>query len=126
MALVLAIALSVALYFLAPSFIALLTTNQITRTIAESYLPWVYFTPLLGVWSFLLDGIYVGTTHTREMRNGMVLSLIAFMITAEIALAQFGNHGVWIAYYVLMLMRTATLGFWYRRIPRTITLGGRA
>jgi len=96
--------------------VSAMTTLPEVRGMASSYLPWIVFGPLLGVWSFLLDGVFAGTTHTREMRNGMLISVGIFMLSAEVLLPRFGNHGLWLSYYVLMAMRTFTLGAWFPRI----------
>jgi len=98
------------------SFVNTMTTLPEVRELANTYLLWVVLGPLLGVWSFLLDGVYTGTTHTKEMRNGMLISLGLFMVSAEVLLPQFGNHGLWLSYYVLMAARTITLGAWFPRI----------
>ncbi len=46
-----------------------------SRPLRVRYLPWLAMSPLLGVWCFQLDGIYIGATRTAEMRNGMILAL---------------------------------------------------
>ena len=85
---------------------------------AHEYIGWIVLAPLISVWGFLLDGIFIGTTHTRAMRNGMIISLMVFAVSAIIFPAMIGNHGLWAAYYVLMICRAATLGFWYPGILR--------
>jgi MATE family multidrug resistance protein len=57
-------------------------------------LPFVIFAPLLGVFAFAYDGIYIGATWARDMRNLMVLSLAIFL-TAWLALRSYGNAGLW-------------------------------
>lgn len=96
--------------------IALLTTDESTREAAAQWLPWVIAAPLIGIWSFLLDGIFIGATETASMRNGMLLSLAAFLAAAGIAVPLYGNTGIWIAYYVLLITRTLTLALSWPRI----------
>jgi len=100
------------------TIIALLTTDESTRTTAAIWLPWVIAAPLIGIWSFLLDGIFIGATETTSMRNGMLFSLAAFLLVSMVAVPAYGNTGVWIAYYVLMIFRTLTLGLFWPRIIR--------
>jgi MATE family multidrug resistance protein len=64
------------------------------RRIARDYLPFVVFAPLLGVFAFAYDGVYIGATWARDMRNLMVLSLLVFL-AAWLALRSFGNAGLW-------------------------------
>jgi len=97
-------------------FFALMTTQIDVQNSARTWILWVAITPLVGIWSFLLDGIFTGTTHTREMRNGMMLSLAVFFCTSLILVPLWGNHGLWTSYCILMLARAATLGWWYPRI----------
>ena len=93
-----------------------MATQKEVQNAARAWVWWVVLSPLVGVWSFLLDGIFTGTTHTREMRNGMIVSLTLFICASAILVPIMGNHGVWLSYYILMLARAATLGYWYHRI----------
>jgi multidrug resistance protein, MATE family len=76
------------------SFIDVMTANVDVRRLARDYLPFVIFAPLLGVFAFGYDGIYIGATWARDMRNLMVLSLVIFL-AAWLALRSFGNAGLW-------------------------------
>ena len=96
--------------------IALLTTDTATRQTAALWLPWVIAAPLVGIWSFLLDGVFIGATQTAAMRNGMLISLVAFMLTAYIAVPALGNTGIWVAYFVLLIARSVTLGMAWPRV----------
>jgi MATE family multidrug resistance protein len=89
-------ALAVAACFLlfGPTLIDMMTASAEIRRIARDYLPFVIFAPLLGVFAFAFDGIYIGATWARDMRNLMVLSLLIFL-TAWFALRSFGNAGLW-------------------------------
>ena len=60
-----------------PSLIHLLTGQPDLRELSASFLPWVVLSPLVSFWSFLLDGVFVGATWAREMRNTMVLAVLA-------------------------------------------------
>src|SRR5882724_1126503 len=87
-------ALAVAACFLlfGPALIDIMTASVDVRRIARDYLPFVIFAPLLGVFAF--DGIYIGATWARDMRNLMMASLLIFL-TAWLALRSFGNAGLW-------------------------------
>jgi MATE family multidrug resistance protein len=89
-------ALAVAACFLVfgPALIDMMTASVDVRRIARDYLPFVIFAPLLGVFAFAFDGIYIGATWARDMRNLMVASLAIFL-TAWFALRSFGNAGLW-------------------------------
>lgn len=115
-ALVLAVLMAAVYSVSGQSIVNAMTTLSEVRDLAPGYLIWVVIAPLIGVWSFLLDGIFAGTTHTKEMRNGMVLSVITFVIAAELLVPLWGNHGLWLSYSVLMIARAITLGIWLPRI----------
>jgi multidrug resistance protein, MATE family len=89
-------ALAVAACFLlfGPAFIDIMTASVDVRRIARDYLPFVIFAPLFGVFAFAFDGVYIGATWARDMRNLMMASLLIFL-AAWFALRSFGNAGLW-------------------------------
>ena len=106
----------VAYLLLGGAFIDAMTTQPEIRAAARTWLPWVALAPLVGVWSFMLDGVFIGTTHTREMRDGMLVSLGAFVAATFALVPWLGNHGLWLSWYVLLVVRAATLGARYPRV----------
>jgi len=76
------------------ALIDIMTASTEVRRIARDYLPFVIFAPLLGVFAFAYDGIYIGATWARDMRNLMLLSLVIFL-GAWLVLRSFGNAGLW-------------------------------
>jgi len=94
-------ALAVAACFLlfGPALIDTMTASVDVRRIARDYLWFVIFAPLLGVFAFAYDGIYIGATWARDMRNLMLLSLLIFL-GAWFSLRSFGNAGLWGAFLV--------------------------
>ncbi len=89
-----AVAVAACFLLLGTTFIDMMTASAEVRRIARDYLPFVIFAPLLGVFAFAFDGIYIGATWARDMRNLMVLSLAVFLGT-WFALRSFGNAGLW-------------------------------
>ncbi|MGH6708719.1 MAG: MATE family efflux transporter [Bradyrhizobium sp.] len=89
-------ALAVAAVFalFGPVLIELMTASADVRRLAREFLPFVIFAPLLGVFAFGYDGVYIGATWARDMRNLMMLSLLIFL-GAWLALRSFGNAGLW-------------------------------
>ena len=82
-----------------PALIDTMTANADVRRLAREFLPFVIFAPLLGVFAFAYDGVYIGATWARDMRNLMLLSLLIFL-AAWLALRSFGNAGLWAALLV--------------------------
>jgi MATE family multidrug resistance protein len=69
------------------------------------------------VWSYLLDGLFIGATRAREMRNAMFVAL-AIGLPVALALQGFGNHGLWIAFLAFMALRGLALGVLAWRLAR--------
>lgn len=98
--------------------IALITTLPEVRLAAGDYLPWVVLYPLLAVWCFQLDGIFIGATQTAEMRNAMIVAMAVYMIAVWFLPGIWGNHGLWMSLNILSVLRFTGLGIYYRRIER--------
>lgn len=88
--------------------IRLLTGIDEVIILADQYLLWVVIAPLIGVWSYLFDGFFVGATRSREMRNSMLLSAFLVYLPAWYLLQPFGNHGLWAAIMLFLLARGLT------------------
>jgi MATE family multidrug resistance protein len=95
-----------------------LTTNAEVRETARLYLPWAVAAPILGVACFQLDGIFIGATRTREMRNMMLLSLVLFLASWAMLTPIFGNHGLWASLMVLFVSRALTLSIYLPALRR--------
>lgn len=98
-----------------PLLISVLTDLPEIRDAATRYLPWMIISPLVSVWSFLYDGVYVGATRAREMRNIMVISAFAVFLPAWYLLQGFGNHGLWLAFLLFLASRGIGMHIDYRR-----------
>jgi putative MATE family efflux protein len=89
--------------------VALITTSQDVRDVADVYLPWAALTPLSGVLAFQMDGVFIGATWSRDMRNMMLLSFLAFSAALFTLAPSLGNHGLWAALHVFLLVRGFSL-----------------
>jgi MATE family multidrug resistance protein len=87
------------LALLGPALIDVMTASPPVRLAAREFLPYVTISPLLAVFAFGFDGIYIGATWARDMRNLMMASLALFLAT-WFALRGLGNTGLWIAFLV--------------------------
>jgi len=108
---------------LGPSIIDIMTTVDAVRIETRTYLPWAIAMPLVAVWSFLLDGIFIGSTWTREMRNGMILSSAVYAAALAALVPSFGNHGLWSAIVIFFFARAITLGVRFPRLLQTVESG---
>jgi len=106
-------------YWLAgPVIVDLMATSPEVRAEARQFLPWIAAAPLIGVTSWMLDGIFIGATRTREMRNAMLVSAGVYVAAVAVLLPVFGNHGLWAALMVLNAVRGLTMAALYPRVER--------
>jgi MATE family multidrug resistance protein len=101
--------------FAGPLIIRILTDLPEVRDTAMVYLPWLVASPIISVWCFLYDGVYVGMTRAREMRNIMVFSTIAVFLPLWFVTQSFGNHGLWFALMAFMASRGIGMHLGYLR-----------
>lgn len=106
--------LSLAIVLVGPWAIDLMSVNPDIRSLARDFLWWAAFTPILGAACFQLDGIFIGATRTRDMRNMMILSLAVYLAAGYALTPVFGNHGLWFALCLFFIVRGMTL---YARMP---------
>jgi multidrug resistance protein, MATE family len=93
-----------------------LTDQALVRTAAERYLPWAALSPVISVWGFLLDGVFIGATQTRELMKSMAISFAVFMIASWLLAGALGNHGLWLALTIFMAARGLTLAAYLPRL----------
>ena len=91
-----------------------LTDLPDVRETAMVYLPWLIASPLISVWCFLYDGVYVGMTRAREMRNIMLISTFLIFIPLWFVTQPFGNHGLWFAFMAFLAARGIGMHLGYR------------
>ena len=102
------------LYF-GTDIVRLLTNLETVRNTAFEYLPWVVVTPLLSFVSFLLDGIFIGATLSREMRNTMLLSVLFCFMPVWYFSQPLQNHGLWLSFCIFMLARSISMTCVFKR-----------
>ncbi|EKE77514.1 MATE family efflux transporter DinF [Gallaecimonas xiamenensis] len=101
--------------FFGEGIIALLTDLPAVRQTAAQYLGWVVALPLVALWCYLFDGVFIGATRGRAMRNSMVLSTFGVFFPVWWLAQGLGNHGLWLALTAFMAMRGLSLWWLYRR-----------
>lgn len=115
-----ALVFALAYALLGDFLIALLTDMEEIKATARRYLPWLIASPVISVWCFQLDGIFIGATQSRDMRNAMILSFAVFVAAVALLQPLLGNHGLWLALMIFMVARAITLGVCYPRLERAV------
>jgi len=100
--------------------IALLTGIAEVRAAAAEYLLWPVLMPLVSVWAYTYDGVYLAATRTAIMRNTMLASFVAFLAAIHALMPLFGNLGLWLAVFVFLGCRGLLLHLCFARVLRTI------
>ena len=113
-----AVIVSVVFALTGPMIITIMTTEPMVRIEAMNYLWWVVLVPIIGGPSWFLDGIFIGATKTREMRNGMMISFFFYVIALVITMPTMENAGLWLSLYILFILRALTLGLKYPSLER--------
>jgi len=90
---------------------------------ARHYLIYMVFAPIIGLAAWMLDGIFIGATRTRDMRDMMAVSAAIYVVSVLLLMPRLGNDGLWLALLVSFVARGVTLGL---RYPSLETGAGRA
>lgn len=119
-ALGLALVFTLVFWAFGPLLIRLFTDHAEVRAAALAYLPWMIASPLVSVWSYQLDGIFIGATRSAALRNAMLMSVGLYLPACWLLVPWLGNHGLWLALTLFMAMRAVTLGLYYPGLLRSI------
>ena len=112
---VVALLMSLTYLVFGAEFVRLFTNLEPVRQLAMRYLPWAIVMPSIAVWGFQLDGIFIGATRARDLRDSMLISFFGYLALAIALEHWIGNNGLWCALLCFMILRSATLGL---RLPR--------
>ena len=95
--------------------IGLITTIPAVIEFTQTYIVWLWFMPLMACWCYLYDGIYIGLMQAKIMRNSMMASTFLGFFPLWYLLQGLGNHAIWAAFSIFMVLRGATLAWHYHR-----------
>ncbi len=115
---VISVSLTLLFWVFGPAIIDRMTTAVDVRAEARIYLGWIAIAPVVGVASWMLDGIFIGATRTRDMRNCMIISTALYAVTVVLFVEWFGNAGLWAALMMFNFYRAVTLGSRYPALER--------
>ena len=112
--------LALGIYGLSGFFIPLLTKDPQVQQIATSHSLYAAIYILVSFVAFQLDGIFIGVTKSKEMRNATLIALAIFIGSAMFLTKDYGNTGLWIAFIIYVVVRGIALGAYYPGILRKI------
>ena len=103
-----------------PFIIDALTGIETVRKASREFLVWSIVMPLIAVFPFLFDGIFLGATRGATMRNAMIVSLLIYLVCCYALVPLWGNDGLWASLTIFMGARGLTLGVRYPGLVRSV------
>jgi len=100
------------------NMINIITDIEILRFISYKHFIWIIVIPPIASFCYQLDGIFIGASQTREIRNAMILSVLIFIGLSIYLTRYFGNHGLWFSLLLFMILRAITLQYYFKNILR--------
>ena len=108
--------ISIFFLFLAKEIINLITDLEFLRFLTYKYLLWIIFIPPIASIAYQLDGIFIGATQTKELRNAMIVSVTIYLFLSVFLTKQLHNYGIWFSLFLFMILRASTLHFYFSKI----------
>ena len=102
--------------FFKNSFIDFMTDIENVRDISYQYSFWLVLLPFVSSFCYQLDGIFIGASQTKELRNAMFISVVIHLISSFMLVEGFGNQGLWISLTIFLILRALTLVIYFNRI----------
>jgi len=96
----------------------IITDIEILRFISYKHFIWILIIPPIASFCYQLDGIFIGASQTKEIRNAMIISVTGFIFLSIYSTDIFGNHGLWFSLMIFMILRALTLKFYFNKILR--------
>jgi len=114
------------LYWLSGEWIiSLLTDIEEVRRYSANFLPWLIVLPVIAVWGYLYDGIFIGATWSKEMRDVMLISVLLFYLPAWWFSQAMDNHGLWLSMILFFIARGGLMAWKYQLKIRKPAIVGR-
>ena len=96
--------------------INIITDIDILRFISYKHAIWIIIIPPAASFCYQLDGIFIGASQTKEMRNAMMVSVASFIVISIYLTKYYDNHGLWLSLLLFMLLRSLTLNYFFDKI----------
>ena len=93
-----------------------ITDIEMLKFIAYKHMIWILIIPPAASFCYQFDGIFIGSTQTKDMRNAMIMSVSSFIILSVYLTKTLENHGLWLSLLIFMILRTITLNLFFNNI----------
>ena len=108
--------ISIIYFFINQYVINLMSDIEEIRKLSASYVIWLILIPFIASFCYQFDGIFIGTSQTKELRNAMIFSVFCYLLISIILTNYLSNTGVWISLCFFMILRALSLYFYLDRI----------
>ena len=108
--------ISIIYFFISEHVINLMSDIEEIRLLSSNYSIWLIIMPFIASFCYQFDGIFIGVSQTKELRNAMIFSVTSFLILSIILTKYYFNTGVWISLCIFMILRALSLYYYMRRI----------
>ena len=108
--------ISIIYFFISKHVINLMSDIEEIRLLSSNYSIWLIIMPFIASFCYQFDGIFIGVSQTKELRNAMIFSVTSFLILSIILTKYYFNTGVWISLCIFMILRALSLYYYMRRI----------
>ena len=102
------------------NFIFIMTDLPNIKNLSMSYSYLVVLIPFISSFCYQIDGIFIGASQTKELRNAMIVSVSIYILCALFLVSSFGNSGLWISLCIFFALRALTLFFYLSKIYQRI------
>tara|TARA_B110000238_G_scaffold105442_1_gene114841 strand:- start:975 stop:2288 length:1314 start_codon:yes stop_codon:yes gene_type:complete len=108
--------ISVIYFFINNYVIELMSDIEVIRNLSSSYAIWLIIMPLISSFCYQFDGVFIGVSQTKELRNAMIFSVFSYIIISLLLTDLIGNTGVWISLCLFMILRALSLYYYMDKI----------
>ena len=119
-AVALGVVLAITFWVMGPWIISVMSTDDGVQKTARSYLVYMVLSPIFGVLPWMLDGVFIGASRARDMRNMMAISLVVYLGAVVVLVPMFGNQGLWLSMLISFAARGLTLATRYPSLERSV------
>ena len=108
--------ISIIYFFINENVINLMSDIENIRNLSSSYVIWLILLPFIASFCYQFDGIFIGSSQTKELRNAMIFSVFCYLLISIILTKYFSNTGVWISLCLFMILRGLSLFYYLDKI----------
>ena len=108
--------ISIIFFFTNNLVINLMSNIDEIRKLSSSYVVWLIILPVISSFCYQFDGIFIGASQTKELRNAMIFSVFSYLLISILLIKFLFNTGIWISLCIFMILRAISLFYYLDKI----------